>query len=539
MRLSRGFTLLEIIIAISLIAFFITLPILAYSSYLKKTRDVQRKNSINQVQAALEQYRANNGKYPPTDTWKDVLVSQGYLPSIPKDPMDGQSVTGESGVYYGFDYSASADGQSYQLTGRLEENQPGGKGYANEKSYYTVGPEGPKVVYITPGGSSGGGSGNGSLTGGNLTGTFAGTGNGAVTAGTVTFTGTVTNGVFTGTYTGTVSGSGLTGTVSGSYTGPVTGNLSGAVTGTATLTGGNVSGTVFTGTFGTIALSPASSGGLATNTPIPTTTGLPSNTPTNTPTYTPTATPTRTPTPTNTPTRTPTPTASNTPTRTPTPSNTPTPTHVPCWGYDGACQSDCQVTGITTHTVYTQCAETQWYACWNAGGVNCGSGTNYSSYKETRTTAGCTGSTPVRLNSPGAYCSYDGSGTCYLFNGGGSWSTYTYGSSGTGSDKSIPGGACSNFSYGPAGGVYGWSGTAAQCTWSGAPGCQASAYSSSGAGVTKYQWTGGSCSGSGTGTCYAIQGTSGYFIPQQTNTPAGCSQATYWPSYRTCSWASY
>ena len=67
MHHDRGFTLLEIIIAISLIAFFITLPILAYSSYLKKTRDTQRKNSVNQIQSALEIYRANNGKYPPTD----------------------------------------------------------------------------------------------------------------------------------------------------------------------------------------------------------------------------------------------------------------------------------------------------------------------------------------------------------------------------------------------------------------------------------------------------------------------------------------
>jgi prepilin-type N-terminal cleavage/methylation domain-containing protein len=43
MKISRGFTLIEIIIAITLIAFFVTLPILAYSSYLKKTRDAQRK----------------------------------------------------------------------------------------------------------------------------------------------------------------------------------------------------------------------------------------------------------------------------------------------------------------------------------------------------------------------------------------------------------------------------------------------------------------------------------------------------------------
>jgi hypothetical protein len=196
------------------------------------------------------------------------------------------------------------------------------------------------------------------------------------------------------------------------------------------------------------------------------------------------------------------------------------------------------VTGITTHTVYTQCAETQWYPCWHANNVRCNDYINYSSYNETRTTANCVGSNPVRLGTPGGNCSYNGTGTCYLFTGG-SWSVYTYGASGTGSDKTIPSNACSNFSYGPAGSVYGYTGSAVQCTWSGALGCQASGYSSSGTGVTRYQWTGGSCSGSGTGSCYAIQGSSAMYYPQQTNTPAGCSAGTYWPTYRQCTWASY
>lgn len=339
MKTSRpGFTLIEIIIAITLIAFFVTLPILAYSSYLKKTRDTQRKNSINQIQSALEQYRANNGKYPPTDTWKDVLVSQGYLPSIPKDPLDGQAVAGENGVYYGFDYQSSADGQSYQLSVRLEENQPGGKGYSNEKSYYTVSPEGPKIVYTTPnpsGGAGGGagGTGSGTISSGNVTGTFTGTGSGTVTAGIITFTGTVTNGIFTGTFTGTVTGSGVTGTISGNYSGPISGNISGSVTGTGLITGGTVTGSTFTGTFGTVTFTPVSSGGLPSNTPIPTTSGLPTNTPTNTPTSIPTktSTPINTLTPTNTPTNTPTitPSPTNTDTPSPTPTYTLTPTPTP------------------------------------------------------------------------------------------------------------------------------------------------------------------------------------------------------------------
>lgn len=146
-----GFTLIEIIIAMTLIAIFVTIPVFAYSSFTRSSRDTQRKNDINKIQGALEQYRANNGKYPPKETWLEDLVSGGYLPEIPTDPRNGQSVGDSSNLEYTYAYDVSDDGQTFELTSVLENPEAGGPGNPNEKSVYVVHPEGPKIAYTTPG----------------------------------------------------------------------------------------------------------------------------------------------------------------------------------------------------------------------------------------------------------------------------------------------------------------------------------------------------------------------------------------------------
>lgn len=105
-----GFSLIEIVIAISLIAIFITLPSLAFTNYLKQSRDEKRKSDVNKIQSALEAYKAENGIYPED---LDVLVEEGYMSEIPQDPMQGQDVPGTNGTeQFGYQYSLSPDGLS-------------------------------------------------------------------------------------------------------------------------------------------------------------------------------------------------------------------------------------------------------------------------------------------------------------------------------------------------------------------------------------------------------------------------------------------
>ena len=77
-------------------------------------RDIKRKNDLRRIQAALEKYKEDNGKYPIliTDS-KDYNflepLKNGYLSDIPKDP----------GLVYYYRYEP-VDGKDYTLTAVLE-----------------------------------------------------------------------------------------------------------------------------------------------------------------------------------------------------------------------------------------------------------------------------------------------------------------------------------------------------------------------------------------------------------------------------------
>lgn len=141
-KYKQAFTLIEIIIALTLVAVFITLPVLAYGSYAKTSRDTQRKNDVNKIQSALELYKANTGSYPSEDTWKDVLVDGGYLSEIPEDLYDGRAAPGDNGLAYGYAYQNIDNGFSYQLSARLENNDPNHP----DGTYYIVGPGGAGIA---------------------------------------------------------------------------------------------------------------------------------------------------------------------------------------------------------------------------------------------------------------------------------------------------------------------------------------------------------------------------------------------------------
>lgn len=59
-----GYTLIEIMMVMAIIAILSTLVISAINSARKLQRDTSRRNNVKQLQAALESYYAANKKYP-------------------------------------------------------------------------------------------------------------------------------------------------------------------------------------------------------------------------------------------------------------------------------------------------------------------------------------------------------------------------------------------------------------------------------------------------------------------------------------------
>jgi prepilin-type N-terminal cleavage/methylation domain-containing protein len=91
LRSSRGFTIVELLIVIIVIAILATLVITAYNGVQAKARDVKRQSDAESVQKAAEAYNADNGSYPTsaanfTASGNTVKLDSGIHLTAASDP---------------------------------------------------------------------------------------------------------------------------------------------------------------------------------------------------------------------------------------------------------------------------------------------------------------------------------------------------------------------------------------------------------------------------------------------------------------------
>lgn len=117
---SKGFTLIELLIVVVIIGILATLITANFLGVRMRGRDAQRKADLNQIQTALELYRADQGSYP---TGVDSLPGCGatwnvgttvYLQKMPCDPLGTSFYNG--GPYY---YNGNT-GSRYTLIACIE-----------------------------------------------------------------------------------------------------------------------------------------------------------------------------------------------------------------------------------------------------------------------------------------------------------------------------------------------------------------------------------------------------------------------------------
>ena len=121
----RGFTLIEVLVAVTIIAVLTSIGIVSYQAANRRARDAKRKSDLEQVRSALEMYKADNNWYPNTGSgsWANTTYLgtplNNYLSPIPSSPKAGEvyyykATNSSGGRYYG--YCLSSDMESSNPT---------------------------------------------------------------------------------------------------------------------------------------------------------------------------------------------------------------------------------------------------------------------------------------------------------------------------------------------------------------------------------------------------------------------------------------
>ena len=111
----RGFTLIEIMVSVSIMVILTIIGVVSYSQINKRSRDVKRKGDIEQIRSALEMYRSDDvgypaGNYPNWGIASDYLgiLVGTYIPAIPTDPQQSSwnyyyiATNMDDNKYYGY-----------------------------------------------------------------------------------------------------------------------------------------------------------------------------------------------------------------------------------------------------------------------------------------------------------------------------------------------------------------------------------------------------------------------------------------------------
>lgn len=98
-----GFTLIELIIVMTIIGVLATLAIPSYVTAVKHAREAVLKEDLHVMRNAIDSYTMDKQKAPQS---LDDLVTDGYLKVIPEDPMTHSKdtwVTDSSDAMYSLD----------------------------------------------------------------------------------------------------------------------------------------------------------------------------------------------------------------------------------------------------------------------------------------------------------------------------------------------------------------------------------------------------------------------------------------------------
>jgi general secretion pathway protein G len=84
MRTLRGFTLVELMVVLTVVALLLSIVVPNYVGRVRHAEEAVLQENLNVMRDALDKHFADAGRYPKT---LDELVSKRYLRAIPSDPF--------------------------------------------------------------------------------------------------------------------------------------------------------------------------------------------------------------------------------------------------------------------------------------------------------------------------------------------------------------------------------------------------------------------------------------------------------------------
>jgi general secretion pathway protein G len=86
---ARGFTIIELMAVMAIIAVLLTLAAPQYFGHVQKAKEAVLRENLHAMRDAIDKYYGDNGHYPSA---LDDLVSKKYLRKIPADPFNDATI---------------------------------------------------------------------------------------------------------------------------------------------------------------------------------------------------------------------------------------------------------------------------------------------------------------------------------------------------------------------------------------------------------------------------------------------------------------
>ena len=90
MKNNRGFTLVELMVVLTVIALLLSVVVPDYVGRMQRAEEAVLQENLTLMRDALDKHYADAGKYPSS---LEELVAKRYLRSIPRDPFTQSAAT--------------------------------------------------------------------------------------------------------------------------------------------------------------------------------------------------------------------------------------------------------------------------------------------------------------------------------------------------------------------------------------------------------------------------------------------------------------